>query len=58
MYVQKYQYKYKLMSKMPSENKFSEYMQFTYNPDAVLEEIQGYWPKWEFKVVLNPKRNI
>ena len=56
--MKKYQYKYKLMSKSEFSPKWSEYMQFTFNPEEVKERIQLLWPKWEFKVVLNPKRNI
>ena len=57
-FLQKYQYKYKLMCKNSHDSKFSEYMQFTFNPKDTLKEIQGIWPDQQFKVILNPNRNI
>lgn len=56
--MSKYQYKYKLMSRSEFSPKWSEYTQFTFSPEKVKEEFQKMWPTWEFKVILNPKRNI
>jgi hypothetical protein len=55
----KYQYKYKLMSRGKiTLGKFTDHFQFTFNPDKVLNEMINLCPMMEFKVVLNSKRNI
>jgi hypothetical protein len=57
--MKKYQYKYILLSKGKYQGaKFTEHLQFTFNPDLKLKEMQELCPKMEFKVKLNPKRNI